>query len=80
MMAENQEDIMENHETLTLKEYMYNNRMSYAMIAGMVDYSPNHIQGVMTGRFPMTRKLARALQRATKGVVKEDTVFTRNIA
>jgi len=71
---------MENQQTLTLKEYIYNNRMTVAQIAAMVDYSQGHMQCVISGKFPMTRKLARAIERATKGVVKEETVFTRNIA
>ena len=71
---------MKTKETLTLKEYMYNNRMTVAQVAGMVDYSQGHIQSVISGKYTMSKKLARAIEKATQGVVKEETIFIRNIA
>lgn len=70
---------MENIQTLTLKEYMYNNRLTIAQVAAMVDYSQGHVQGIVSGKFPVSRKFARSIEKATQGIVTQKTVLTRVI-
>lgn len=73
------EENMDNQDNLTLKEYLYNTRMSVAQFARMIDYSRPHIYGILNGRLLPGDKFARTVERATKGIVKSETLLNRPI-
>lgn len=55
---------------MNLKEYLFVKRMSITEFSELIDYSRTHLSGVINGQLKASKKLARAIERATNGEVK----------
>lgn len=70
---------MNNQEAQTLKEYLYNNRLSVAQFARMIDYSRQHLYSVLSGALKPGDKLGRLVEKTTKGAVRKETLISRSV-
>ncbi len=60
---------------MNLKEYLFYSEMPLKEFAKLADISHCHLSSVLTGSRTVTPKLLRAIERASKGKVKADTIF-----
>jgi DNA-binding transcriptional regulator YdaS (Cro superfamily) len=68
-------------ENVSLKEYLILNRMSIENFSRLIDFSRNHTSQVINGRKAVTYKMARAIERVTKGqVIMENIVEKKDCA
>lgn len=56
-------------DTMKLREYLFVNRISVKEFSKSVDYSRTHLSGVVNGKLKPSKKLARAIEKATQGEV-----------
>jgi hypothetical protein len=54
---------------MNLKEYLTLHKLSIFQFASMIDYNYVHLVKVINGQRPVTKKLARAIERVTFGSV-----------
>jgi len=58
---------------MDLKEWLFFERRSITEFAEMIDYSRQHLTGIISGRHSPSRKLIKRIERATNGqVTRED--------
>ena len=58
---------------MTLKEYLFHNKMSVKEFADILDYSRTHISAIVNDKSYASPKLIRRIERLTEGkVTKED--------
>ena len=62
-------------ENMNLREYLFLKRMSVTEFSKMVDHSRNYISQIINGKHVPSKKLARAIERATDGEVKADELM-----
>lgn len=55
---------------MDLREYLFRNRLSIAKFSKMINYNPNYISGVVTGKMKPGKKFIRAVKAVTKGAVE----------
>lgn len=55
---------------MDLREYLFRNNLHLSEFARLVNYSRQHVSGVMHGVIKPGRKLAQAIETATNGEVK----------
>lgn len=60
---------------MNLKEYLFYSNMKLKDFAKLVDVSHCHLSSVLTGDRPMTPKLLRAIERASRKKVTAETIF-----
>lgn len=63
---DNKERFMKN---MQLREYLFFERITVSAFARLLDVSTNHLSGVVNGRYPISRKLAKKIYRLTGGRV-----------
>lgn len=60
---------------MDLREYLFRKKMNLSDFAKKVNYSRQHISGVMHGKIKAGRKLAEAIEEATNGEVKTEDLY-----
>jgi DNA-binding transcriptional regulator YdaS (Cro superfamily) len=55
---------------MDLREYLFRNNIKVSEFAQMINYSRQHVSGVIHGTYKPGRKLAEAIEKATNGEVK----------
>lgn len=60
---------------MNLKEYLFEKRMSITEFSKLVDHSRNYISQIVNGKYIPSKKLARAIERATHGAVTSDELL-----
>jgi hypothetical protein len=68
-----QEKLME------LKVWLAKNRITVVEFSRIVDYSRGHLSGVINGSYKCGRRLAKTIEKATKGEVKAEELMTKKI-
>lgn len=54
----------------TLPEYIFYNDIKVKDLAQRIDVQPSYLSSVIHGRNPCSRKMARAIERETNGLIK----------
>jgi len=65
---------------MDLREYLFVNRLTVKEFSEKLDYSRTHLSGVIHGKLSPSRKLARAIEKATSGqVTAEEMMRSKNL-
>ncbi len=62
---------------MDLREYLFRNNLQLTEFARIVNYSRQHVSGVMHGTIRPGRKLAEAIEKATNGEVKAEDLLQK---
>jgi len=54
---------------MTLRDYLFHNRMSVKQFSETLDYSRTHLSGIIHGKLKPSKRLAKAIEKATNGEV-----------
>jgi hypothetical protein len=60
---------------MDLREYLFRNELHVSDFAKTVNYSRQHLSGVIHGTIKPGRKLAEAIEKATNGEVKAEELL-----
>jgi transcriptional regulator with XRE-family HTH domain len=60
---------------MDLREYLFRNNLHLSDFAKIVNYSRQHVSGVMHGTIKPGKKLAEAIEKATNGEVKAEELL-----
>lgn len=62
-------------ENMNLREYLFLKRMSVTEFSKLVDHSRNYISQIVNGKHIPSKKLARAIEKATNGEVTAEELI-----
>ncbi len=63
---------------MLLRDYLYFNRVTIKKFAESLELSPQHLSGYMCGKLRVSRKVSRAIERATAGKVTAEEIMKNN--
>ncbi|NGX62194.1 MAG: hypothetical protein K940chlam9_01688 [Chlamydiae bacterium] len=55
---------------MDLREYLFRNKLNVSDFSKQINYSRQHVSGVIHGKIKAGRKLAEIIEKATNGKVK----------
>ena len=65
-------------EEMDLKEYLFRHNVHVSDFAKEINYSRQHLSGVIHGTYRPGKKLAEAIEKATNGEVKAADLLRKN--
>lgn len=63
---------------MTLRDYLYYNKISVKEFSESLDYSRTHMSAIIHGRLKPSKRLAKAIEKATNGEVKAEELLKEN--
>ncbi len=63
---------------MDLREYLFHKRLTVVEFSKIVDYSRDHISRIIHGHKTPSKKLARAIEKATDGEVKAESLLKKS--
>lgn len=62
-------------DTMKLREYLFVKKMTIQEFSENIDYSRVHISGIVNEKLKPSRKLAKRIEKETKGEVKAEELL-----
>ena len=60
---------------MNLKEYLFYSGMTAKEMASQLDVTPEYVRHITCGTYRVSKKIARNVEKVTKGIVKADYVM-----
>ena len=62
---------------MQIKDYLIKYGLTHFEFALLVDCHPSYVSSLSLGKVPITKKMARAIERGTQGKIKVDEIWTK---
>jgi DNA-binding transcriptional regulator YdaS (Cro superfamily) len=62
---------------MDLREWLFRNRIKITPFARSLEYDPVHLNKIVNGKRNPSKRLAKAIEKATNGEVKADELVNR---
>jgi len=63
---------------MKIDEYLFRKKLTHKQFAQKIDCAPNHLSGYIKGRYRISKKLAKYIERETDGMVSASEALEAN--